>query len=140
MNAPERSTRTRVRPFLMFQGEGRADAAIELYTSLVPDGRVQSIERFGPGEGGREGSVKLATIQLAGQTVLVLDSPVAHSFGFTPSFSFFVDVEDEREFERLATGLGSGGQFLMPPGEYGFSRRFAWLSDRFGVSWQINLP
>ena len=129
-----------VRPFLMFQGEGTADAAIALYTSLLPEGRIESVERFGAGEQGAEGSVKQAVISLAGQTVICFDSPIAHAFGFTPSFSFFVDVGDDGEFERLVAGLSEGGEFLMPPDDYGFSRRFAWLNDRFGVSWQINLP
>jgi predicted 3-demethylubiquinone-9 3-methyltransferase (glyoxalase superfamily) len=132
--------RTAVRPFLMFQGEGTADAAIALSTSLLPDGRVTTIERYGPGEQGAEGSIKLAEFVLAGQSLLCIDSPIAHAFGFTPSFSFFVDVLDEAAFERLTTGLLDGGVHLMPPDNYGFSRRFAWLNDRFGVSWQINLP
>jgi predicted 3-demethylubiquinone-9 3-methyltransferase (glyoxalase superfamily) len=124
----------------MFQGEGTADAAIALYTSLLPDGRVATIERYGPGEQGAEGSIKLAEFVLAGQSVLCIDSPIAHAFDFTPSFSFFVDVLDEAAFERLTTGLLDGGAYLMPPDNYGFSRRFAWLNDRFGVSWQVNLP
>ena len=34
----------------------------------------------------------------------------------------------------------SGGGVLLPLGDYGFSRRFGWVNDRFGVSWQLNLP
>ena len=44
------------------------------------------------------------------------------------------------ELDRLFAGLSEGGGVLMPVGEYGFSRRFAWVNDRFGVSWQLNLP
>ena len=36
--------------------------------------------------------------------------------------------------------LSNGGHTLMPLANYGFSRRFGWLNDRFGVSWQLNLP
>lgn len=131
---------TAIRPFLMFQGEHKAEAAIALYTSLLPDSRIAAMERYGPEEQGPEGSVKLAEFVIAGQSVLCIDSPVSHAFGFTPSFSFFVDVADEAEFERLTSGLSEGGEFLMPPDDYGFSRRFAWMNDRFGVSWQVNLP
>jgi predicted 3-demethylubiquinone-9 3-methyltransferase (glyoxalase superfamily) len=44
-----------------------------------------------------------------------------------------------RRIQRLAAALSESGQALMPPGSYGFSRKFAWASDRFGVSWQLNL-
>jgi predicted 3-demethylubiquinone-9 3-methyltransferase (glyoxalase superfamily) len=44
------------------------------------------------------------------------------------------------EFERLYAALSEGGLDLMPPNNYGFSQQFGWCNDRFGVSWQINLP
>lgn len=78
-------------------------------------------------------------MSLHGQRIRFFDSPIPHEFDFTPSVSFFVDVQEESEFERLFAGLSEGGAVLMPPGDYGFSRRFAWTNDRFGVSWQINL-
>ncbi|MDP2122872.1 MAG: VOC family protein, partial [Parvibaculum sp.] len=68
------------------------------------------------------------------------DSPAKHAFTFTPSFSFFVDVETGEELEKLAAILGKDGTIMMPLDNYGFSRRFTWLSDRFSVSWQLNLP
>ena len=70
----------------------------------------------------------------------MLRQPGEACFTFTPSISLFVECESDAEIERLAGALGEGGQFMMPLGDYGFSRRFAWVSDRFGVSWQINLP
>ncbi len=62
-----------------------------------------------------------------------------HAFTFTPSMSLFVECESPGEFERLHEQLAAGGETLMPPDDYGFSTRFAWLNDRFGVSWQLNL-
>jgi predicted 3-demethylubiquinone-9 3-methyltransferase (glyoxalase superfamily) len=53
--------------------------------------------------------------------------------------SFFVDCESETEITRLCSALKEGGEELMPLGSYGFSRQFAWVNDRFGVSWQLNL-
>ena len=67
------------------------------------------------------------------------DSPPVHDFTFTPSFSIFVDVASAEELDRLFAGLSEGGAVLMPLDEYGFSRRFGWVNDRFGVSWQLNL-
>ncbi|WP_339833000.1 VOC family protein [uncultured Parvibaculum sp.] len=131
-------TGTTIRPFLMF--EGAAEEAMSLYVSLFPGSRIDSIAKYGPGEPGPEGTVQLASFTLAGQTVMCIDSPAKHAFTFTPSFSFFVDLETKEELERLAAILGEGGAVMMPLDNYGFSRRFTWLSDRFGVSWQLNLP
>jgi predicted 3-demethylubiquinone-9 3-methyltransferase (glyoxalase superfamily) len=65
---------------------------------------------------------------------------VHHPFTFTPAMSLFVDCESEAELDAAFGTLSAGGQVLMPPSNYGFSAKFAWVSDRFGVSWQLNLP
>lgn len=127
-----------VRPFLMFEGD--AEAAMNFYVSLFPGAEIVSISRFGPEGPGAEGSVYQASFTVAGQTIMCFDSPVKHGFTFTPSVSLFVECESDAEIDRLAGALVEGGEFLMPLGDYGFSRRFAWVSDRFGVSWQLNLP
>ncbi len=127
-----------VTPFLMFQGQ--AQEAMELYTRVIPDSQILDVERYGPDGPGPEGTVMLASISLRGQTVLCSDSPIQHDFTFTPSISLFVTCEDEKEIERLTAALGDGGKALMPLDNYGFSQRFAWVEDRFGVSWQLNLP
>ena len=127
-----------VRPFLMFEGD--AEAAMNFYVSLFPGAEIVSIARFGPEGPGAEGSVYQASFTVAGQTIMCFDSPVKHGFTFTPSISLFVECESEAEIDRLAGALAEGGEFMMPLGDYGFSRRFAWVGDRFGVSWQLNLP
>lgn len=128
---------TQVRPFLMFAGS--AENAMRFYVSLFPGSRIIDIEYFEPGEAGPAGSVKRATFTVAGQTVMCFDSPVKHEFGFTPAFSLFVDCDSDEEQQRLHAALASGGTILMPLDNYGFSRKFAWLNDRYGVSWQLNL-
>jgi predicted 3-demethylubiquinone-9 3-methyltransferase (glyoxalase superfamily) len=50
-----------------------------------------------------------------------------------------VTCKSEAEFDEIAEELGKGGGVLMPPANYGFSRKFTWFNDRFGVSWQLNL-
>ena len=129
---------TSVRPFLMF--EGRAGEAIAFYVGLVPDSEIVDIACYGAGEPGPEGTVKFAVVRLAGQQVLFSDSFVSHVFSFTPSLSLFVDCESEADLERMFAALSEGGGVLMLLDNYGFSRRFAWVNDRYGVSWQINLP
>ena len=127
-----------MRPFLMF--EGNAEAAMNLYVVVFPGAAILEIARYGAGEPGAEGSVKLASFSVAGQIVLCIDSPAKHAFTFTPASSLFVECESEEEIDRIAAALGDGGGVLMPLADYGFSRRFTWLNDRFGVSWQLNFP
>jgi predicted 3-demethylubiquinone-9 3-methyltransferase (glyoxalase superfamily) len=126
-----------VRPFLMFQGQ--AEEAIHFYVSLIPDSEVIELLRHGAAAGEAAGKMMKATVSLAGQKVICLDSAVKHAFTFTPSFSLFVTCESEAQIGHLASALAEGGAVLMPLGDYGFSRRFAWVNDRFGVSWQLNL-
>jgi predicted 3-demethylubiquinone-9 3-methyltransferase (glyoxalase superfamily) len=71
--------------------------------------------------------------------VLCSDSYVKHEFTFTPAISLFVRCESEDGIRRLSTSLSEGGKTFMPLGNYGFSRQFAWVSDRYGVAWQLNL-
>ncbi|MFF5445592.1 VOC family protein [Streptomyces sp. NPDC012888] len=128
----------KITTFLMF--EGRAEEAMTFYTSLFEDGRIIDVTRYGPDGPGPEGTVVHATFQLAGQRFMCIDSPAKHEFGFTPAVSLFVDCADEAEIDRLYAALGEGGAELMALGDHGFSRRFGWVNDRFGVSWQLNLP
>jgi predicted 3-demethylubiquinone-9 3-methyltransferase (glyoxalase superfamily) len=127
-----------VTPFLMF--EGRAKEAMDLYMSLFPKSEIVQMSTYGPQGPGPEGSVIHAIFTINGQQVMASDSYVKHAFTFTPSTSFFIQCDDTAEFERLFSALSADGKVLMPPDNYGFSRRFAWCNDRFGVSWQINVP
>ena len=126
-----------VHPFLMFTG--KAEEAMSFYISLFPNGRINSISRYTAGGPNAPGSVMRASFTIGEQTVLCTDSPIKHGFTFTPSFSLFVNCESEDHIRRLSSALGVGGTVLMPLGHYGFSRKFAWLNDRYGVSWQLNL-
>jgi predicted 3-demethylubiquinone-9 3-methyltransferase (glyoxalase superfamily) len=69
-----------------------------------------------------------------------MDSPVTHNFEFTPSTSIFINCEDEAELEKYFAELSKDGDVLMGLANHGFSSKFAWVNDRFGVSWQLNLP
>jgi predicted 3-demethylubiquinone-9 3-methyltransferase (glyoxalase superfamily) len=121
---------TSVRPFLMFQG-GVAEEAMRFYASLFEGAEIHDVARH------PDGKIAKASITLAGQTVFCSDSPIAHAFTFTPSSSLFVECSSEDELRRLAKELGAAE--LMPVNNYRFSRLFAWVADRWGVSWQLNL-
>jgi predicted 3-demethylubiquinone-9 3-methyltransferase (glyoxalase superfamily) len=71
---------------------------------------------------------------------MAIDSPPVHAFDFTPWLSLFVTCASEDEIDRLFAGLSEGGFVMMPLStEHGFAAKYAWLSDRFGVSWQLSL-
>jgi predicted 3-demethylubiquinone-9 3-methyltransferase (glyoxalase superfamily) len=126
-----------VTPFLMF--EGRAEEALRYYEETFPAAEVVALERWSAGEQGPEGSFKKGTIRIAGEAIHLFDSPVEHAFGFTPAVSLFVECADLAEFESLYARLAEDGKVLMEAADYGFSERFAWVDDRFGVSWQLNV-
>ncbi|WP_339252715.1 VOC family protein [Sporosarcina sp. FSL W8-0480] len=129
----------KVLPFLMFQ-EGNAEEAMNFYTSLVKDSEILSIVRYGAEGPGDEGTVMQAKFSLKGREFMCIDSHVKHQFTFTPSFSIYVTCDSEEEITELYEKLLEGGQALMPIDNYGFSKKFGWVNDRFGVSWQIDLP
>jgi predicted 3-demethylubiquinone-9 3-methyltransferase (glyoxalase superfamily) len=125
---------TTVSTFLMF--EGSAADAVDLYATAFPDLEVVSEDRRPDEEGGE--SLR-AEVVLHGHRLRVFDSEVPHAFTFTPSVSLFVDFDDEAAFQHALDTLSPNGVELMAPGDYGFSSQFAWIQDRFGVSWQLNL-
>ena len=139
MPMPQQKPAAAVSTFLMFQ-DGNAHEAMTFYASVFPGARIDRIERYGPGEPGPEGTVKVAHLDLNGHGLMFSDSFVKHAFGFTPSISLFVDFASAEELDSAFARLSDGGAVFMPLDNYGFSRRFGWCSDRFGVAWQLNLP
>lgn len=123
---------TAAAPFLMFQGD--CEEALTFYADVIPGAAVAAVHK------GADGKVAMARLSIAGLEIMANDSPPVHDFTFTPSTSTFLTVDTEADVDAVAGELGRGGKTMMPAGNYGFSKRFAWVQDRFGVSWQINLP
>ncbi|MGQ7787049.1 VOC family protein [Nesterenkonia sp. PF2B19] len=84
--------------------------------------------------------VATAQVLVGGQVLMIQDSLVRHEFSFTPSVSVAVVVDTTTEFDEIVEKLSEGGSFLMEPGDYDFAKNFAWVQDRFGMSWQVNHP
>jgi predicted 3-demethylubiquinone-9 3-methyltransferase (glyoxalase superfamily) len=133
--APGQTENDKITTFLMF--EGQAEEAMTFYTSLFDDSEIVSITKYGPDGPGAEGTVQHAVFTLKGQRYMAIDS-FGHNFTFTPSISLFVQCDSEEELETLYEKLMEGGTAAMPLGNYGFSTKFGWVQDRFGVSWQLN--
>ncbi|HVE93981.1 MAG TPA: VOC family protein [Acidimicrobiales bacterium] len=128
-------------PFLMFCGpqQGNAEEAMRLYCSVFVESEVLEIDLYGPDDGDAAGTVRSATFSLGGQKVRAIDGGSVHAFTFTPASSLWIECSSSDELDQAAQALSDGGEFLMPVDNYGFSERFCWVQDRFGVSWQLNL-
>ncbi len=131
----------KITTFFMFVGErhGRAEEAMNYYTSLFKDSRILEIEHYEAGEEGVEGTVKHAVFSLGGQEFIAMDGYRESPFTFTPSISLFVQCETIAEINWLFKKLSDGGKVLMPLNDYPFSEKFGWVEDKFGVSWQLSL-
>jgi predicted 3-demethylubiquinone-9 3-methyltransferase (glyoxalase superfamily) len=127
--------------FLMFSGKqhGKAKEAVDFYVAQFPRSSIESVDLYGPNETGPEGTVRTAVFFLNGKKFMAIDSAMAHAFNFTPSVSLFVECDTGAEVTSLYSALAAdGGEVLMALDNYGFSPRFGWVNDRFGVSWQLN--
>jgi predicted 3-demethylubiquinone-9 3-methyltransferase (glyoxalase superfamily) len=96
------------------------------------------VARYIPGDGDTVGWIKFGSFRLAGQTFNAMDSGLPHKFSFTPAVNLFVTCESEDEFERLDAELSKGGSYLMKKGSYPFAEKYCWLSDRYGINWQLS--
>ncbi|MGH0429662.1 VOC family protein [Bacillus mycoides] len=131
------NTNQKITTFLMF--EGKAEEAMNFYTSLFDQSEIVSISRYDENGPGKEGTVIHATFTLNGQEFMCIDSYVNHNFTFTPAMSLYVTCETEEEIETVFNKLAQDGAVLMPLGSYPFSKKFGWLNDKYGVSWQLTL-
>lgn len=114
---------SKIHPFLWFDKE--AEDAANLYVSLFPNSRILSVQRYGPGGPGPEGSAMTVDFELDGQRVTALNGGPVYSH--TPAFSFVIDCDGQAEVDRYWDRLLEGGA----PSQCG------WLTDRFGLSWQV---
>jgi len=124
--------------FLTFQ-DNNAENAMNFYVDLFDNSKVVKAQRWGKGMPGEEGKIMHATFELNGKLFMCSDSPPIHDWNFTPAVSNYIDCENEAELERLYAKLSENGTVTMPLNNYGFSQKFGWVIDQFGISWQLNL-
>jgi len=125
----------KIAPFLWF--DHQAEEAAKLYTSLFDRSRIDGTTRYGEAGPGPRGTVMTASFELEGLPFTALNGgPV---FTFTPAVSFFVTCGTESEIDALWRELSKGGKVMMELAKYPLSEKFGWLSDRYGLSWQLNL-
>lgn len=113
----------KITPCLWF--DSNAEEAMNFYTSVFHDSKVVQVSRYGDSEPGVPGSVLVGTIQIEGQEFMLLNGGPA--FKFTPAISFYISCGSQGEVDYYWNRLLEGGE----PSQCG------WLTDKFGVSWQI---
>ena len=113
----------RITTFLTFNDQ--AEEAVNFYTSVFENSRIVSTTRYGEAGPGPKGSLMSANFELAGQQFIALNG--GPSFSFAQGISLFVNCETQEEVDRYWERLSEGGE----KGPCG------WLTDKFGVSWQV---
>ncbi len=113
----------KITPFLWFNNN--AEDAMDFYTSVFKNSKKGDISRYGESGPGPKGSVMSATFELEGQTFFALNGGSIYSF--TPAISMFVDCKDQEEVDYYWEELSEGGR----------KDRCGWLTDKFGLSWQV---
>ena len=115
---------SKISPCLWFDGE--AEAAAKFYVSLLPDSRIEHIQKNTvDGPSGKTGTVLVVDFTLAGQRFMALNGGTR--FEYTHAISFKIDCADQAEVDRLWDALSDGGAI----------EQCGWLKDRYDVSWQI---
>ena len=113
----------KITPFLWF--DGRAEEAMNFYTSIFKNSKVGRVTRYGEGGPGPKGAVMSASFQIEGQEFIALNG--GPQYKFTPAISLFVNCESQHEVDELWEKLSEGGE----------KGRCGWLTDKFGLSWQM---
>ena len=113
----------KITPCLWF--DFNAEEAVAHYLSIFPNSRITSTTRYGEFAAGRKGAVMTIFFEIDGQRLLALNG--GPQFKFTPAISLIVNCDDQAEIDALWDKLAEGGGH----------QQCGWLTDKFGVSWQI---
>src|SRR5450755_1132097 len=113
----------KITPFLWF--DGKAEEAANFYVSVFKNSKILNIARFGEAGPGPEGTAMVVSFQIEGQIFSALNG--GPQYTFSPAISFLVDCETQAEVDELWAKLTAGGKEVQ----------CGWLTDKFGVSWQI---
>ncbi len=128
----QQNTEQKIIPSLLFVGKsaGKAEEAINLYTSVFKNSKVGEIFRYGPNqEPDKEGTIAYAPFELENQKFIAMDSAQEHKFYFNEAVSFVVNCESQEEVDYYWEKLSEGGDEQ--------AQQCGWLKDKFGISWQI---
>lgn len=125
-------------PHLWFDKEAKEAAAF--YTSLFENSRVDSVSTL---HNTPSGDTDIVSFTIRGMSFMAISA--GPYFKLNPSISFFLNFDPSKEkdakenIDTVWNKLAEGGKVLMPLQEYPFSKRYGWIQDKFGLSWQLIL-
>jgi len=119
-------------PHLWYDKEAK-EAAL-FYVSLFEQSKLVNTKVI---KNTPSGDSEIVSFELAGQQFMAISA--GPYFKFNPSISLMVACATSEEVDRNWEALSKGGTELMALGEYPFSKRYAWIQDRYGLSWQLML-
>jgi predicted 3-demethylubiquinone-9 3-methyltransferase (glyoxalase superfamily) len=128
------STSQKITPFLWF--DGKAEEAAKFYVSIFKNSKIVTMKPWGEGSPFPKEQIMNATFELDGQQFYAFDA--GPQFKFNPSISFFVVCETEAETDDVWQKLVDGGNVMMALDKYDWSKKYGWLQDCFGISWQVS--
>ena len=119
----------KITPLLMFTKgmAGKTKEAIDTYTSIFPNSKIEMVVPYTKDDGDKEGFIKHSRFALAGENFMAMDSSAPHDFSFNEAISFVVHCESQEEIDYYWEKLSADPK----AGQCG------WLKDKYGVSWQI---
>lgn len=113
----------KITPFLWF--DGKAEEAANFYASIFKNSKILHVARYGDAGPGPKGTAMVVSFEIEGQKFSALNG--GPQYTFSPAISFLVDCETQAEVDELWAKLTAGGKEVQ----------CGWLTDKFGVSWQI---
>jgi predicted 3-demethylubiquinone-9 3-methyltransferase (glyoxalase superfamily) len=113
----------KITPFLWF--DHQAEEAANFYVSIFENAKILSVSRYGEESPGEPGTVMTVSFELDGQEFIALNG--GPEYTFTPAISFSIDCKTQQEVDHFWNRLSEGGQ----------TNQCGWLSDKYGVTWQV---
>lgn len=104
--------------------DGNAEDAVKFYASVFKNAKIVDTLRYGDAGPGPKGAVLASTVDIGGHEIIAMNGP---NFKFTPAVSLFVVCKDQAEVDDYWEKLSGGGEIMQ----------CGWLTDKFGVTWQI---
>ncbi len=129
----------KIKPFLTFNGN--AEVAMRFYSEHLPETKITKLIPYGKdhpfAKDGGENKILMGKLSLMGQEIMFLDMTEAHPApNFNWAMSLYIDCRNEIEFDMIFNVLSKEGAVMMGPESIEGFRKCAWVTDKFGVTWQ----